>query len=529
MAKRKQARDPGDVAITGVAQGDADRDAADIHVLSFRIGGGSFGFWLEDVAEILRPPRLAQMPLAPNSLLGLANLRGVVLPVVGLRRLLGSDDVAADEATRVIVVDRGSSVGFVVDRVDGLLAMPANRLTHEDAGAGGIDPDLVDGAIKGEEGAGTIRILDPQRLLRDEFASLGVDAPRAQSGIAVATAPSGKFASTPQQFVAFLSFNLGRQEYALPLAAVLEIIALPDHVSEVPRPETAVLGVVTLRDRLLPLVSLRALLGLPEVSDRGQHGKVVVVSIGGGVVGVVVDGTRDILQVDPVLIEPAPTLLTRGAGEAEIASICRLDHGRRLVAVLSPARLFRSDLMRRLVSEQSDAAQTSPMHNETGLMADQQFIIIRLADQDYGVPIAAVGEVARPPERITRLPKAPSFIDGVINLRGSVVPVVDLRRRFELASMEQTNSSRILVVAMAGVRTGFMVDSVSEVLKIPDAAICPAPELTARSRMIDRVANLDAEGRIVLLIDPSQLLDRVEADVLATFGRENVDPTSNIS
>ena len=75
--------------------------------------------------------------------------------------------------------------------------------------------------------------------------------------------------------------------------------------------------------------------------------------MGHGAVGLVVDATREILRVDPELIDPAPTLLTRGAGDAEITSICRLDNGRRLVAVLSPDRLFRSDLVRRVISEQA--------------------------------------------------------------------------------------------------------------------------------------------------------------------------------
>ena len=81
-------------------------------------------------------------------------------------------------------------------------------------------------------------------------------------------------------------------------------------------------------------------------------------------------------------------------------------------------------------------------------MADEQFIVFRLGDQEYGLPIAAVDEIARPPEHITRLPKAPAFIDGVMNLRGTVVPIVDLRRRFELASTEPAGSRRILVVAV---------------------------------------------------------------------------------
>jgi purine-binding chemotaxis protein CheW len=357
--------------------------------------------------------------------------------------------------------------------------------------------------------------------LRDEFARLGNVASRGQSRVSLATG-SGKLAEAPQQLVALLSFDLGTQEYALPLDRVQEVITLPDHVSELPRPETAVLGVVTLRDRLLPLVSLRALLGLPESSDRNQRAKVLVLSIGHGAIGVVADRSRDILRVDPDLIDPAPALLTRGAGDAEISSICRLDHGERLVAVLSPDRLFRSDLLQRLFAEQSEAG--NDMQSGGAIMSNEDFVIFRLDQQDFGLPIASVDEVARPPERMTRLPKAPAFIDGVINLRGNVVPVVDLRRRFGVSSMEPNARQRILVLAFAGGKTGFMVDSVSEVLRIPKVAISPAPDVsTAQAQLIDRVANMDALGRIILLIDPSKLLDRVEADVLAEFNPGNFD------
>ena len=116
-------------------------------------------------------------------------------------------------------------------------------------------------------------------------------------------------------------------------------------------PKRAVLGVVTLRDRLLPLVSLRALLGMRPRPEAEQRGKVIVVAMGNSSVGVVADRTREILRIDPSVVDPAPALLTRGAGEAEIESICRLDGGKRLVAVLSPDRLFRSELVRRVLSE----------------------------------------------------------------------------------------------------------------------------------------------------------------------------------
>lgn len=504
----------------------AEDDIASEKFLIFRIGGESFGLRLGTVAEIIRLPDLAHMPLVPPSLLGLANLRGVVLPVVSLRGLLHLPVHDASEQTRVIVMRGDAPVGFVVDRVERLMALAADRLEQDDAGAGTIDPALLDGVIKGAEGENTIKILSPSRVLAGQFAQLGVSATHAAARSSVAITSSAAAAPT-QALVSLLSFFLGQQEYALPLDRVREIISLPDHISELPRPETAVLGVMTLRDRLLPIVSLRALLGLPVGGQRQQRGKVVVVSLGDGVVGVVADATREILRVDPDVIDPAPALLTRGEGEAEISSICRLDNGRRLIALLSPDQLFRSDLVRRILAEQGSASEPGSQP-EANAMAHEQFIIFRLGNQDYGIPIAAVSEIARPPEHITRLPKAPAFIDGVMNLRGSVVPIVDLRRRFDLSTTEHAASQRILILTIGGVTAGFLVDSVSEVMKAQMDAIRPAPELSPdQMRLISRVINLEAQGRLILLVDPAQLLDQVEADVLAKFKRSELDPPVN--
>jgi len=438
--------------------------------------------------------------------------------------LLGLPGAPLDEAARVIVIARGAPVGYVVDRIDGLVALPAGRLEKDDAGAGSIAPELLEGVIKGAEGESTVKILNPIRILRDEFSRLGASGQRASRVASVAAVSATPSATAVERKVSLVSFELGGQEYALPLDRVQEIIQLPDHISEVARSETAVLGVVTLRDRLLPLVSLRALLGLPADSGREEPGKVVVLPMGGGAVGVVADRTREIIHVDPGAIDAAPSLLTRGEGDAEITSICRLDNGKRLVAVLSPDRLFRSELVRRVLSEQGQQIDAGASRTEEGTMAEEQFIIFRLGDQDYGLPIAAVDEIARLPERIARLPKAPAFVDGVMNLRGAAVPIIDLRRRFEIESRERTTersgSERILVVAVDGAKTGFMVDGVSEVMKIPEGAIRPAPEVsTEQIRLIGRVANLNALDRMILLVDPAQLLDRIEADVLAKFGR----------
>ncbi len=514
------------------ARPDPESGTAREHLVIFQVADGSFGLRLATVGEIIRVPGLARMPLAPPSLLGLANLRGAVLPVVSLRRLLNLPDAPANEATRVIVLDGDAPVGFVVDQVDRLLTLQAEQIEKPDAGAGTVDPELLEGAVKGAEGDAATRILNPQRLLRDQFARLGIFGPQARVAVTVGAAMPAPSATPSQRQNLFISFEVGRQEYALPLEGVREIIPLPDHIAEMPRSETAVLGVITLRDHLLPLVSLRALLGLETDDQRKERGKVVVVPMGSGAVGIVVDRTREILRIDPHVIDPAPALLTRGAGDAEITSICRLDGGRRLVALLSADRLFRSDLVRRVLAEQGNenAAIPQARAHEEDVMTDEQFVIFRLGGQEFGLPVGAVDEIARPPRQVTPLPKAPAFIDGVMNLRGHVVPIVDLRRRFGLAAKEPGSAQRVLVLATDGGKTGFLVDGVSEVMKVATGAITPAPQLSAEQmRLIGRVVNLEAEGRMILLIDAAQLLNPVEADLLAKFDRSHLAQASTTS
>jgi purine-binding chemotaxis protein CheW len=517
---------PAEAGASAAAGSDA---AASAHFVVFCIADGQFGFRLDDVAEIVRLPRLAKMPLGPPSLLGLANLRGSVIPVVGARRLLGLADAPFDQGMRVIVIDRSAPVGFFVDKVENLAALAPDRIEKDDAGAGSVDPELLDGIIKGAEGASTIKILNPERLLRGEFSQLGAPIQRATTAsVSVSRAAPAK--AVPERRVSLVSFEIGQQEYALPLERVREIIPLPSHISEVARSDTAVLGVVTLRDRLLPLVSLRALLGLPLESGQDGPGKVVVLPMGQGAVGMVTDRTREILHVNPALIDSAPSLLTRGEGDAEITSICRLDHGKRLVALLSPDHLFRSDLVRRVLSEQGSEHLATANQTDRPAMADEKFVIFRLGEQEYGLPITAVDEIARPPAQVARLPRTPAFVDGVMNLRGTVVPIVDLRRRFDIASKDARDSQRIMVLALGGGKTGFMVDGVSEVLRVPADAIRPAPEVSAEQmRLIGRVANLDAEGRMILLVDPTQLLDQLEVDVLAKFDRSSSAQASKVS
>ena len=138
---------------------------------------------------------------------------------------------------------------------------------------------------------------------------------------------------------------------------------------------------------------------------------------------------------------------------------------------------------------------------------DLQLVIFRLGAEEFGVPIMCVQEIVRVPEQLTKVPRTPSFVDGVINLRGAVLPVIDQRSRLGLAPLARNDRQRIRVFTLGEQRTGFIVDSVAEVLRVPHHCLAPAPALSeAQGRMIREVARLDDQQRLIMLIDPPQLL-----------------------
>ena len=138
---------------------------------------------------------------------------------------------------------------------------------------------------------------------------------------------------------------------------------------------------------------------------------------------------------------------------------------------------------------------------------DLQVVIFRLAAGSYAVDIAAVREIIRP-QPITIVPQAPPFVVGVINLRSSIVPVLDLRSRCGLPQAEPTKDSRVVVVQVNEQSVGLQVDAVSEVILLPADLIEPAAGLirgASHEKLLRGVARLD--DRLIMLLDLSQAID----------------------
>lgn len=134
-----------------------------------------------------------------------------------------------------------------------------------------------------------------------------------------------------------------------------------------------------------------------------------------------------------------------------------------------------------------------------------QLVSFKLGKEEFGVNILKVKEINRMME-ITTIPNSPEFIEGVVNLRGNIVPVIDLKKRLGLPSKEHDNSTRIIVVELKGKTVGFIVDEVSEVLRNDSSVTEAPPRIVAGidSEYITSVAKL--EDRLLILLDLDKML-----------------------
>ena len=383
--------------------------------VTFKVGDEIFGLPIVEVQEIIRLPEVTRVPLTSPNLLGLSNLRGKVLPIISLRRIFGFPENEHDDTTRVLVIEHGSLLGFVVDQVSSVMRVEAGRIEGLETVKTTVNTDYLTGIIKNESGK-IIMILDFDQLIEAQFNLVGAATQRSHS--------SGSESLTEQNdevldadTLHFVSFSVETQEYAIPIEFVQEIVQVPEHIAQVPNSPGHVIGVINLRDRLLPLVGLRQLFALSS-SELTDQNRIIVVHLPGSdesavklEVGIVVDTVNEVLRVDRKLVDAIPKVLAQDGTLVEITEIGRLDGGKRLVSFISAENLFQHrDVRSALEVSDKDHADSEKSSNQMNNSIEEesederQVVIFRVGNEEYGVPIEAINEIVRVPDVLTRVP-----------------------------------------------------------------------------------------------------------------------------
>lgn len=482
--------------------------------VAFWIAGELYAMDISFVQRITKAPQITKVPLVPTYVEGLTNLRGTVIPVINLATLLGLRSRDVSESSRMIVVEDGSSChGYLVEGVWQVLSIASDQIRPVAAGEDGRT-SLLEGVAKLEGTERLVMVVNPVALNRT-LASSRKDVPGAEMSYASGTCAHGgdgqseSIGSGEGQEIQLVTFRVGSEEYALEINAVQEIEHFPEYISCIPTTRAYVLGAMNLRDQVLPVVSMPALLGIDQ-HRTSEFGRVVVANLTGDnggslLVSLAVDSVQEVLRVRKSAIEPVPPVLSESCGQS-ICGICKLNEGERLVYLLDKKALLDSlD-----VSLLSDGAVQATEQQERKVASDSelQLVTFKLGEEEFGLEVTNVQEIIKT-STVVRIPRAPEFVEGVINLRGTVIPVISLRKRFGLNCKGRDESSRVVVVRREGVLFGLVVDSVREVMKAHGSQIEKPSDVICESldhRFVRGIVKSDDGRRLIILLDLNQVL-----------------------
>lgn len=600
-------------------------------LVTFLLKDEEFGFDIMSVQEIIRLPKMAKVPRTPAYVDGIANLRGVVLPVIDMRTRFGMERAQETDRTRVLVVDiDGVKTGLRVDRVKQVTRVLGSEIEKPPAAIRGATSDYLEGVVKLDKGQRIVMALNAAQVCEIGVTRKTASASGAAAGPETGTGElSSREGSTDAEVQKMVTFRIAKEEFAFNMEQVREILRVqtPNQVPDVPE---YVLGVLTVRGQILPVIDLRRLLQQRSLADefadscrplreeyerwidqtekafaggsqqkvdssvmehlrkwlaetnsssqllmealakarglnervikqlqaRTKHEengdrdaarasgedvlsgsretvaalrkfeeqiaqniqedqRIIVVDAEGFVLGLVVDHVHEVLNVPKSLMEPPPRITSSGG--MELSAVAKLDDGSRLIMLLDVASLMKDQKLRDVQGsgqtvEERKTGETSTTGTGAQELSEVQLVTFMLGAEEYGVPISQIQEIDRL-AKITKVPKAAEFIEGITNLRGEVIPVLDTRKRFDLDVKPSDDRTRIIIVDLGGVKTGLVVDSVREVLNLAKKDIAPPPEAIGSGidqQFISGIGKVDAGKRMIVLLDVERILSRQE-------------------
>ncbi len=305
-----------------------------------------------------------------------------------------------------------------------------------------------------------------------------------------------------------LIFTLAGQDYAVDTGQVQEILrsasANVRPLRNVPTP-VRVEGLLKRRNQLMPVIDLRRALGLSGAPPAETC--IIIVRLSLGPVGLVADTASERLWIKAADLAPPPPLIATAA-QPYFSGVAHL--GERVVMVFDPEQLFPPEV-RQAVGELG-AIRVPNVEAALARATQRRLVTFELGEELYGILITDVAEI-REPLPITPLPpnSAPPHVLGLINLRGAIVPVVDLRRRFDFPIHPDTPDNRLLILRGPGYLVALWTEAVRGLARLPAAAFQPAPANVARldPEYYEQVAMVD--GRLVIELNARKLLEDTAA------------------
>lgn len=453
----------------------------------FRIGEEEFAISIVFAKEIIRVPELTRVPHSPHYIAGLCTLRGELLPVIDSRRLFGLEDKGLNDSSRIVIIDfQGKRVGLTTDRVSEVIRAEASMVKEPPGTIKGVDDGVVQGVMLLNEGKRLVMLLDVAKIVK---AGIQNETDRARNILSQSVdAMDAKLVDEEQVII----FNVGHEEYALRIEQVKEIIRIPE-LTRIPNVPDYIEGVLSIRNQLLAVTHLGRLLGITH-KNMNEANRVLLVTTGEITFGVIVDRVSQVMRVPK---------------DALKKGFIHLHQGQRLVMLLDARKLITEEAVLATTNRWSRGVLAASDSNRDDFLDESDtYVIFKLDQEEYGMRISNVKEVNHM-SKIRHLPGSPPFIDGMVNLRGEAIPVLNLRTLFGQKTTAPSDSSKLLVAEYGEKTIGIIIDSASEVTAIPQNLVEGVSEALVCQQglgYMDGIARLNDHQRVVLLLNLTWVL-----------------------
>ncbi|WP_322011383.1 chemotaxis protein CheW [Paraburkholderia sp. J12] len=473
---------------------------------SFHLAGTELALPVAALQEVVNhSDALTPVPLAPPYLLGLFNLRGTLIPVVDLRQLLRLPAEGEGTARKIAIVETdGSRVGLQFDGTGEILRVPADQVIAIET-VPGSNPSAIGAVLKLDGGERILQVLSASALL-----SLR-DVPHLAKAEVRATQQRAQQGQRRQN----VSFKVGGTALALPMGAIQEIIRVPA-LQHSPFADDVCIGLLNLRGATVPVIDFGTFLGFARAAESGvsaDERRIVVLTRGDQHFGLLVDEVASIVacREDELLQMPS----YGSAHRSMFAGYLAHDSGAGVLLIDADA-LFANSRIATLAAGHRDLYRNAAANaNAAGKRGGtrQTLVTFRIGHL-IGVRIGELREVIDYRDDVVKTPGLPNFVRGVLNLRGELVTVIDVRAMYAMPTYEDLARAKILIVEHRAEKYGLLVDSVEDIVTLTGGRQMTVPTLftreggtSARNDMREAV-ELPGQGTLMLL-DPASLCERV--------------------
>lgn len=480
---------------------------------TFYLNEVEFALPIDQIQEVVNyPEKITPMPLNNNFLLGIFNLRGTVIPIISLKKLLNfkdEEDVDLTEHKVAIINFNGSRIGYVFDSTSEILRVSDSELDYVNF-ENKASNDVVKGIIHLDQGKRIIQIIDPAKMLNLENIPGIVQAQNTYEHI-----------SKRRQLKKAISFTVSKMNFCFDILSVREILKYEKADDSYFKSDIS-LGIINLRGQCIPIVDYVKLIDPSALTSITEDSRVIIVKAENIHVGLLVDAIANIFSYDAdevnnvPLVEKSKRSMIKGAvAYPELGDLFLVDE----------EKIFTQDEMQEITKGHKNLYKSIEEKNIKKSVRKASYITFRV-QQMFGVPIGEVREIINVPDDIAMAPGVSGAIEGVFNLRGKLVTVINTRKIYKLEEAQRQTQNKILIFEIKNELMGLVVDSVESIENINEESKIPVPSLLTKKihqmygNDIKEIVsykeiNKDEQEKTMVVLDIKVLLQRLTKEVMA--------------